>query len=165
MPEGDLGVLGVQGRGRPRWVLLGRGQSWCGRRWMAMDGSSSNVSLTTNSSVAIRRFRFFQSFWGQERVTLAERPLGGGAELNREVPQPRKPPLPTGSSGVPVMDVWVLRLCGQLKREYAFVFITLGFPKLSRESMFSRQFHCSSPLPSDHEAFGNYLTVSLTLSF
>lgn len=40
------------------------------------------------------------------------------------------------------MDVCVLGLRRQLKRECELVFITLGFPKLSRESMFSGQFHC-----------------------
>lgn len=40
-----------------------------------------NVSLTTNSSIKILKFHFFQSFWEKERFILA-RGSPGVAELN-----------------------------------------------------------------------------------
>ena len=36
------------------------------------DSLSFNVSFTTNSSIRITKFHFFQSFWEKERFILAE---------------------------------------------------------------------------------------------
>lgn len=40
------------------------------------DSFSFNVSFTTNSSVKIIKFHFFQSFWEKERFILAEILMG-----------------------------------------------------------------------------------------
>jgi len=45
------------------------------------DSPTFNVSFTTNSSIKILKFHFFQSFWEKERFILA-RDSPGVAELN-----------------------------------------------------------------------------------
>lgn len=72
------------------------------------DSSSFNVSFTTNSSIKIIKFYFFQSFWEKERFILAEIPMGCWSDSLTH-PAMKATLLHTGSSGFPVMEVCLLR--------------------------------------------------------
>lgn len=54
-----------------------RGNKAVGARKKTEDDSSSfNVSFTTNSSIKIIKFHFFQNVWEKERFILPEIPMG-----------------------------------------------------------------------------------------
>lgn len=88
---------------------MGRKAAGAGER--REDASLSfNLSFTTNSSIKIIKFHFFQSFWEKERFILAGIPVG---TRSCAVNSPSRVSIATWDVGwwsFPVMDVYVLRV-------------------------------------------------------